>query len=56
MFEKNYILQQILQTHLKKIDIELCKELRTNCYSNILINTSNNEIMKEIIEYKNNII
>jgi ferritin-like protein len=49
MNQKNDDYKKLLYAHLKiEIDSKFLTELRTNCYSDILINSTNSDIIKEI--------
>jgi hypothetical protein len=53
-YNKNYIYNSIMQAYLKRIDEDLCRELRGNLYSYILNNSNDSDLMKEIGNFKKN--
>jgi hypothetical protein len=56
MYEKDVTFKTLMLLHTKKVDTELCKELRFNCYSTTFCNLSNQDMINFIEELKNDFI
>ena len=56
MYEKDVTFRTLMLLYTKKVDSELCKELRFNCYSTTFCNLSDQDIINYIEELKNDFI